>query len=103
MPILKPEPADANELAPIVRYDRESAPQGTSRKQQIIGSDRCALAIQACTRLRRHAGIFALERHDGDRIQKGPHGLPHARRQVGISSGFILADRRQAKGRSSIE
>jgi hypothetical protein len=30
--------------------------------------------------LRRHTAIIALERHDGDRIQKRPHGLPHARR-----------------------
>ena len=49
MPILKSEPTDANELPRIVRYDLEASPQGTSRKQQIIGSYWRALAIQACT------------------------------------------------------
>jgi len=47
MPILEPEPPDANELPHIVSYDLESPPQGTGRKQQIIGSYGHTLAIQA--------------------------------------------------------
>ena len=47
-PILEPEPADANELPRVVRHDFESSPQGTSCEQQIIGSYRRTLAIQAC-------------------------------------------------------
>jgi hypothetical protein len=35
-----------------MRYNFESAAQGTSREQQVIGSDRRTLAIQACTQLR---------------------------------------------------
>jgi hypothetical protein len=85
VPILKPEPADANELPRIMSYDLESPPQGTSRKQQVIGSDGRTPAVQACPQLRRHACVFALERQDGDRIQKRPHGIPHARRQLGIA------------------
>src|SRR5947199_393752 len=65
VPILKPEPADANELPRIVSYDPESAPQGTSRKQQVIGSDGRTLAVQACPQLRRHS-----------RISDGQPGLP---------------------------
>src|SRR5882724_5592757 len=66
MPILEPEPAHTNELARVVRYDLEPPPQGTSRKQQVIGSYRRTPAVQARTQLRRHTGIFALERQDGD-------------------------------------
>ena len=64
MPILKPESADPNELSCIVRHDLQSPPQGTSRKQQVIGSYRSTLAVQACAQLRRHTGIFALERQE---------------------------------------
>ena len=70
MPIFKSEPADPNELPRIVRDDLEASPQGASRKQQVIGSHGRTLAIQVCTQLRRHTGIFALERQDGDRIHK---------------------------------
>jgi hypothetical protein len=56
------------------------------------------LAVQACTQLHRHTGIFALERQDGDRVQKHPHDFPHARRQVGIARqpalDFHLRDHR---------
>ena len=90
MPILEPEPADANKLPRIVSYDLESPPQGRSREQQIVSSYGCTLAIQACTQLRRHTRVFALERQDGDRVQKRPHGFPYARRQVGIARQPVL-------------
>jgi hypothetical protein len=76
MPMLKPEPADASEFPRIVSYDLESPPQGTSREQQAIGSYGHSLVVQACTQLRRHTGIFALERQDGDCVQKGPSKIP---------------------------
>ncbi len=45
MPILKPEPAYANEFPRFVSYDLQSPPQGASREQQIVGSNGSTLAI----------------------------------------------------------
>jgi hypothetical protein len=45
VPILEPEPTDANELARVVRHDLQASPQGTSRKQQVVGSYWFTLAI----------------------------------------------------------
>src|SRR3954454_11583388 len=84
VPILKPEPADANEFPRIVSDDLESSPQSTGREQQIIGSYGRTLAAQARTQLRRYASIFALERQDGIRIQQRLHCSPDARCQLGI-------------------
>jgi hypothetical protein len=41
-----------------MRYNFESAAQGTSREQQVIGSDRGTLAIQVCTQLRGPSGAL---------------------------------------------
>lgn len=90
MPILEPEPTDASEFPSIVGHELESPPQGASRQQQVIGSDGRALTVQARTQLPGHASVFALERQDGDRPEKRPHGFMDSRRQAGISRQSIF-------------
>lgn len=90
VPILKSESAHASEFSRIVRHDLQPSPQGTGRKQQVIGSYGRTLTVQTCAQLRRYAGIFALEWQDGDRTQKKPHCLPHARCELGIARQSVL-------------
>src|SRR5262249_39877053 len=89
-PILKCESADARELSRVVRYDLQTSPQGTSRKKQVIRPYGRALTVQTRAQLRRHTGVFTLERQNGNRIQNDAHRFPHTRRETRIPRKSVL-------------
>src|SRR5262249_4717622 len=49
-----------------------------------------ALTVQTRAQLRRHTGVFTLERQNGNRIQNDAHRFPHTRRETRIPRKSVL-------------